>query len=32
MALVNHKTNVLDVDDVVHKAFHIFNNKREALE
>jgi hypothetical protein len=32
MALVNHKTVVLDVDDVVHKAFHPFNNKREALE
>ena len=32
MTLVNHKTAVLDVDDVVHKAFHPFKNKREALE
>ena len=32
MALVNHKTAVLDVDDVVHKAFCPFKNKREALE
>ena len=32
MTLVNHKTAVLDVDDVVRKAFHPFKNKREALE
>ena len=32
MALVNHKMVVLDVDDVVHKAFYPFKNKREALE
>jgi hypothetical protein len=32
MALVNHKTTVLDVDDVVQKAFYPFKNKMEALE
>ena len=32
MTLVNHKTAVLDVDDVVHKAFLPFKNKRETLE
>ena len=32
MALVNHKTAVLDMDDEVHKAFRPFKNKREALE
>jgi len=32
MALVNHKMAILDVDDVVHKAFRLFKNKREALE
>ena len=32
MESVNHKTTFLDVDDVVHKAFHPFKNKREALE
>ena len=32
MALVNHKTAVLDVDDEVHKAFCLFKNKREAVE
>ena len=32
MALVNHKTDVLDVDDEVHKAFYPYKNKREALE
>ena len=32
MALVNHKTAVLDMDDEVHKAFRPYKNKREALE
>ena len=32
MALVNHKMAVLDVDDMVHKAFRPFKNKRKALE
>ena len=32
MALVNHKTVVLDVDDEVHKAFCPFKNKKEVLE
>ena len=31
MALVNHKTIVLDVDDEVHKAFYPFKNKKEVL-
>jgi len=32
MALVNHKTIILDMDDEVHKAFRPYKNKREALE
>ena len=32
MVLVNHKIIVLDEDNEVHKAFHPFKNKREALE
>ena len=32
MALVNHKTVVLDVDDEVHKAFCPFKNKKVVLE
>ena len=32
MALVNHKTVILDMDDEVHKAFRPYKNKRKALE
>jgi hypothetical protein len=32
MTLVNHKMAILDVDDVVQKAFRPLKNKREALE
>ena len=32
MALIHHKTSFLGVDGVVHRHFHPFKNKKEALE
>ena len=32
MALIHHKTSFLGVDGVVHRHFHQFKNKKEALE
>jgi hypothetical protein len=32
MALIRHKTSFLCVDGAVHKHFHPFMNKKEALE